>query len=260
MSDDVVRTELDGGVLRVTIDRPAQRNALNADVNRGLLEAVRRLREDGDARLMVLTGAGDQAFCAGADLGGLNPDAGAVELHRGRSLFADLLRDLRAVPKPVVGRINGHALAGGFGLALGCDLLVAADHALFGTTEAKVGLWPYMISAVIMEHLGPKRTMELMMTGERIDAAKALDWGLVNRVVPAEQLDAATDELVNSLLALSPVVFALGKESYAAALQMGRDQALTYLASMLSLHLQTEDVVEGVTAFLQKRPPEWKGR
>lgn len=261
MADETaVRIELDGGVLRATIDRPDQRNALNADVNAGLLAALRRLREDDEARVMVLTGAGDQAFCAGADLGGLNPDAGAVALHRGRSLFADVLRELRDVPKPVVGRVNGHALAGGFGLALGCDLLVAADHALFGTTEAKVGLWPYMISAVIMEHLGPKRTMELMLTGERIDAATARDWGLVNRVVPAAELDAATDGLVGQLLALSPVVFALGKESYAAAMGMGRDQALTYLASMLSLHLQTEDVVEGVTAFLQKRPPEWKGR
>ena len=260
MAEAAVRTELGGGVLRVTIDRPAQRNALNADVNRGLLDALRTLREDAEARVMVLTGAGEQAFCAGADLGGINPDAGAVELHRGRSSFAEVLRELRAVPKPVVGRVNGHALAGGFGLALGCDLLVAADHATFGTTEAKVGLWPYMISAVIMEHLGPKRTLELMMTGERIDAARALEWGLVNRVVPGADLDAATDGLVGTLLDLSPVVFALGKESYAAAMEMGRDQALTYLASMLSLHLQTEDVVEGVTAFLQKRPPEWRGR
>lgn len=260
MAETAVRTELERGVLRVTIDRPEQRNALNADVNRGLLEALARLRADDAARVMVLTGAGDKAFCAGADLGGLSPDAGAVELHRGRALFADVLRELRDVPKPVVGRVNGHALAGGFGLALGCDLLVAADHATFGTTEVKVGLWPYMISAVIMEHLGPKRTLELMMTAERLDAAKALEWGLVNRVVPAADLDAATDELVGTLLGLSPVVFALGKESYATALQMGRDQALTYLAGMLSLHLQTDDVKEGVTAFLQKRAPEWRGR
>lgn len=260
MGEQVVRSELRDGVLRVTIDRPEQRNALNADVNRGLIDALGILRADEQARVMVLTGAGDKAFCAGADLGGINPDAGAVELHRGRSLFADVLRELRAVPKPIVGRVNGHALAGGFGLALGCDLLVAAEHADFGTTEAKVGLWPYMISAVIMEHLGPKRTLELMMTGERIGAARALEWGLVNRVVPSAELDAATDELVGTLLGLSPVVFALGKESYAAAMEMNRDQALTYLASMLSLHLQTEDVVEGVTAFLQKRAPEWKGR
>ncbi|HWH31613.1 MAG TPA: enoyl-CoA hydratase/isomerase family protein, partial [Egibacteraceae bacterium] len=204
MAEAAVRTELGGGVLRVTIDRPDQRNALNADVNRGLLEALARLRADGDAKVMVLTGAGDKAFCAGADLGGLNPDDGAVALHRGRSLFADVLRELRSVPKPVVGRVNGHALAGGFGLALGCDLLVAADHATFGTTEVKVGMWPYMITAVIVEHLGPKRTMELMMTGERIDAARAREWGLVNRVAAAADLDAATDELVESLLALSP--------------------------------------------------------
>jgi len=258
--EQAVRTELSGGVLRATIDRADARNALNADVNRGLLDALRQLRDNDEARVMVLTGAGDQAFCAGADLGGLNADAGAVALHRGRAMFAEVLRELRAVPKPVVGRVNGHALAGGFGLALGCDLLVAADQATFGTTEVKVGMWPYMITAVIVEHLGPKRTMELMMTGKRLDAATALDWGLVNTVVPLADLDAATDELVGQLVALSPVVLSLGKQSYGAAMGMARNDALEYLASMLSLHLQTEDVVEGITAFLQKRTPEWKGR
>jgi enoyl-CoA hydratase len=260
VSNDVVRTDLVDGALWITIDRPEQRNALNADVNRGLLAALARLREDDEAKLAVLTGAGDKAFCAGADLGGLNPEAGAVALHRGRSMFADVLRELRSVPKPVVGRVNGHALAGGFGLALGCDLLIAAEDATFGTTEVKVGMWPYMITAVIVEHLGPKRTLELMMTGKRIDAAQALEWGLVNQVVPAAQLDEAVGELVAQLAGLSPVVLSLGKESYAAAMGMPRDEALSYLGSMLALHLQTEDVVEGVTAFLQKRPPEWKAR
>ena len=257
---DVVGTNLADGVLTVTIQRPEQRNALNADVNRGLLAGLAQARDSQDARVVVLTGAGDRAFCAGADLGGLRPDAGAAELHQGRALFADVLTQLRRLPKPVIARVNGAALAGGFGLALGCDLVVAADHATFGTTEVKVGMWPYMISAVVNEHLGPKRTMDLLLSGRRMDAREASEWGLVNRVVPAAQLDAAVGEVVSGLVELSPVVLALGKQSYATMTQMGRDEAFAYLAGMLSLHLQTEDAAEGIAAFLQKRPPQWRGR
>ena len=257
---DAVRTQLHDGVLTATIDRQEQRNALNADVNRGLLAALETARSSDEVRVVVLTGAGEKAFCAGADLGGLQPDAGAVQLHDARSMFADVLQGLRRLPKPVVARVNGAALAGGFGLALGCDLVVAADSATFGTTEVKVGMWPYLISAVIMEHLGPKRTMDLLLSGRRMSAAEALDWGLVNRVVPAAELDAAVAETTAALVALSPVVLALGKQSYAVASQLPRDDALPYLAGMLSLHLQTEDAVEGITAFLEKRAPQWRGR
>lgn len=257
---EVVRSKLAGGVLTVVIDRQEQRNALNIDVNRGLLEALEQARVQDAVRVVVLTGAGERAFCAGADLGGLSPDAGAVELHRGREMFGQVLQALRKLPKPVIARVNGAALAGGFGLALGCDLAVAADHATFGTTEVKVGMWPYLISAVIMEHLGPKRTMDLLLSGRRMTADEALGWGLVNRVVPAEDLDAAVEEMAEGLVALSPVVLALGKESYATAVQMRRDEALPYLAGMLGLHLQTSDAMEGIAAFLQKRRPEWTGR
>ena len=257
---DVVAVELHAGVLTVTIDRPQQRNALSAEVNAGLLAAIDRATSDDAVRVLVVTGAGDKAFCAGADLGGLAPDAGAVELHQGRALFADVLQGLRRLPKPVIARVNGAALAGGFGLALACDLAIAADSATFGTPEIKVGMWPYMISAVIMEHLGPKRTMDLLLSGRRLDAAEALAWGLVNRVVPAAELDSAVAETAEQLVAHSPVVLALGKQSYAAASQMHRDEALPYLAAMLSLHLQTDDAVEGITAFIQTRPPEWHGR
>jgi enoyl-CoA hydratase len=255
---DVATSRADG-VLTVTIDRPAQRNALNVDVNRGLLAALDDARSD-DVAVVVLTGAGEQAFCAGADLGGMPEDAGAVASHRARALFADVLTGVRSLPKPVVGRVNGHAVGGGFGLALSCDLLVAADHATFGTTEVKVGMWPYMITTVVTDHLGPKQTLELMLTGRRLSAEEAHAWGLVNRVVPGGELDAAVGELVAGLLGLSPVVLSLGKQAWAAAADMRREDALPYLASMLSLHLQTEDVVEGVTAFLEKRPPQWRGR
>ena len=258
--DDVVRIALDDGVLTVTINRPEQRNALNADVTRGLLDAVQRAEREDEIRVVVLTGAGERAFCAGADLGGLRSDAGAVERHEGRTMFADVLQAVRRAPTPVIARVNGAALAGGFGLALACDLAIAADDATFGTPEVKVGMWPYLISAVIIEHLGPKRTMDLLLTGRRIDAAQALEWGLVNRVVPRDRLDAAVDETAQGLAALSPLVLALGKQAYAISSQLRRDDALEYLGGMLGLHLQTEDAAEGLTAFLEKRAPQWRGR
>ena len=255
-----VTIERDGAVLRAVIDRPEQRNALNAEVNRGLLAALDEARVDDGIAVVVLTGAGDRVFCAGGDLGAMRLDAGEAALHRDRALFAAVLEGVRALPKPVVARVNGHALAGGFGLALACDLVVAAEDATFGTTEVHVGLWPYMITAVIVDHLGPKRALELMLTARRLSAREAADLGLVNRVAPADDLDAAVDELVGGLLALSPVVLSLGKEAFGRALQMRREDALPYLGAMLGLHLRTDDAAEGVRAFLEKRPPRWTGR
>jgi enoyl-CoA hydratase len=258
--DEPVLAGLADGVLTVTLNRPDQRNALNPAVNRALLAVLHRAGDDADVRVVVLTGAGDRAFCAGADLGGISADAGAIEQHRHRSAFADVLRTLGDLPKPVIARVNGHALAGGLGLALACDLVVAADHATFGTTEVKVGMWPYLITTAVTDHLGPKRTLELMLTGRRLSAAEALDWGLVNRVVPGGGLDAAVGELCGGLLALSPAGLSLGLQTYAAAREMRRDDALLYLAGMLGVHLQTEDAAEGIAAFLQKRQPRWRGR
>jgi enoyl-CoA hydratase len=211
-----VRTELADGVLTVTIDRPDQRNAINPAVNRALLETLAGARADAEVRVVVLTGAGDRAFCAGGDLAGMTPDGGAVDHHRDRATFAEVLLALRRLDKPVVARVNGHALAGGFGLALACDLVVAVEGATFGTTEVKVGMWPYMITTVITDHLGPKRTMELMLTGRRLTADQAHGWGLVNHVVPADELDAQVGEVCRELVALSPVVLSLGRSPTAA--------------------------------------------
>lgn len=251
---------LAAGVLTVTIDRPDQRNAVNAEVVDGLLAALGDAAGRDEVGVVVLTGAGERAFCAGGDLGGLQGEASAVARHAQGGRFADLLLALRRLPKPVIARVNGDALAGGFGLALACDLLVAAEGARLGTTEVRVGLWPHLITTVLTDHLGPKRTLELMMTGRRLSAAEAAEWGLVNRVVPAADLDQAVAELAGQLLALSPLALALGKRSYTTASDMRREDALVYLAGMLDLHLRTEDLAEGIAAFLQKREPQWRGR
>ncbi len=257
-----IRTEQDGPVRTLVIDREEARNALNAEVLEGLVEGLAGARADDDVRVVVLTGAGDRAFCAGADLaGGLQGgDGGAVAEHDARGMLRRLFAAVEELDKPLVGRVNGHALAGGMGVALACDLLVAADDAQFGTPEVKVGLWPFVISALIAEHVGPKRALDLMMTGRRLGAEEAREWGLVNRVVPRDELDAAVAELAGTLVAGSPVAMKLGRRSFHEARDMGPHAAMAYLHGMLDLATRTEDVVEGVSAFFQKREPEWRGR
>lgn len=256
-----VRQQRDGEVLTLTIDRPDARNALNPEVLAGLIDGLRSATGDPSVRVVVLTGAGERAFCAGADLaGGLTADASVVDQHEQRGLLRRLFEAVQALDTPLVGRVNGHALAGGFGLALACDLLVATDDARFGTPEVRVGLWPYVISALLVDHLGPKRALELMMTGERITAEQARQWGVVNHVVPRAELDAAVSQLVDQLIAGAPLALALGRRSYYESRSMPPHAAMAYLHGMLDLTVQTEDVVEGIGAFFEKRPPRWAGR
>lgn len=250
-----------GQVLTLTINRPEARNALNPEVLEGLIDGFEAVAGLDGVRVVVLTGAGDRAFCAGADLaGGLTADASIVEQHEQRGMLRRLFAAVEALEVPLIGRVNGHALAGGLGVALACDLLVAADDVAFGTPEVRVGLWPYVISALIVEHVGPKRALEMMMTGERLTATEAERWGLVNRVVPRDELDAAVDALVAQLLAGAPLALALGRRSFHESRSMSPSAAMAYLHGMLDLTVQTEDVAEGIGAFFAKREPQWKGR
>lgn len=247
--------------LWLTIDRPEQRNAINPTVMRELLAGLEAVRADEEVRSVVITGAGDKAFCAGGDLGGGGGmERGAVGAHLDRTLLSQLFRAMRGLGKPVIGRVNGHALGGGFGLALACDLVVASEHAEFGTPEINIGLWPYIISAVIQRNVPSKIALEMMMLGKRIPASEAARWGMINQVVPASDLDSAVDALVEDLASKSPLILRLGKDSYYVAEDLAFSQALSYLESQLSIGLQAEDVTEGVQAFFQKRRPEWKGR
>jgi enoyl-CoA hydratase/carnithine racemase len=257
---ETVLYETGGAVARITINRPETRNALNVTVMRELREAMALARTDEAVRAVVLTGAGDKAFSAGGDLGGFTAEQSKAEQHRLRGTLADLFEDMIRLGKPIIARVNGHALAGGFGLMCGCDLIVAADTAEFGMPEINIGLWPFIISAAVARRVPRSKALELMMTGERISAADAERWGIVNRVVPATDLDKAVDELADKVASKSPVIMRLGKDSFYASQDMSFREALDYLHGMLGQALETEDTVEGVTAFLQKREPNWKGR
>jgi enoyl-CoA hydratase/carnithine racemase len=257
MSD--VRYEIVGHVATATIDRPERRNAMSFDVMRGLLESMARARADNAVRVVVLTGEGDKAFCAGADLGGI-AETGHAGAHDGRGTLAALFREMWTLGKPTVARVRGYALAGGFGLALACDFVVAADDAQFGTPEINVGLWPYMITVPLLRSMPPKKVLELMTTGRRVDATEAERIGFVNRVVPVGELDAAVDELAETLASKSPLIMRWGRDSFYRVLDMNADEALAYLQTMLTVTSYSEDTAEGVAAFTEKRDPEWKGR
>jgi enoyl-CoA hydratase/carnithine racemase len=257
-----VRYEVAGPVARLTIDRPERRNAMSFPVMQGLRDGVAAAKADDRVRVLVLTGAGDRAFCSGADLGGggIAGTEGHAASHDGRGLIADLFRDLWALGKPTIARVRGYALAGGFGLALACDFVIAADDAQFGTPEINVGLWPYMITVPLLRSMPPKTVLELMTTGRRVDATEAEHIGFVNRVVPVGELDVAVDELAAMLANKSPLVMRWGRQAFYRVLQMPADDALDYLQAMLTITSHSEDTAEGVAAFAEKREPQWKGR
>jgi enoyl-CoA hydratase/carnithine racemase len=257
--------EVEGGVARTTINRPERRNAMSFGVMQGLRDAMARAKADDSARVVVLTGAGERAFCAGADLVGAGSGDrgiadGAATAHDGRGLLAELFRDMWSLGKPIIARVRGYALAGGFGLACACDLIVAADDAIFGTPEINVGLWPYMITVPLLRSMPPKTALDLMMTGRRVDAEEGARIGFVQRVVPVAGLDAAVDELAGSLASKSPLIMRWGRDSFYRVLEMDADAALSYLQGMLTITSQTEDAAEGVAAFAEKRAPLWKGK
>ena len=257
---ETVRYEVAAPVARITIAREAKRNALNVEVMSELREAFALARVDDSVRVVVLTGEGDKAFSAGGDLGGFTAGQSKVTQHLLRATLADLFEDMSRLGKPIVARVNGHALAGGFGLMCACDLVVAVDSAQFGMPEITMGLWPFIITAVVRHAIPERKALELMMTGDRIDAAEAMRLGAVSAVAGREQLDEVVDQWCARLASRSPVIMRLGKDSFHASRDMGFRQALDYLHGQLGICLETEDVVEGVTAFMQKREPVWRGR
>jgi enoyl-CoA hydratase len=252
--------EVRDGVAWVTLNRPDQRNALSGSLLAELVAAMRRARDDGEVRAVVLTGAGEKVFCAGADLGGFAAEVPLVEKHFASDLFLEFFRLMPRLGKPSLCAANGHVLAGGMGLALSCDLVIAKEGATFGTPEINVGAFPYMIMAIIYRNVPRKKVNEMMLLGERLSAEEALRWGLANRVVPAGEFDDAVEDWARRLASKSPVLMRLGHDAMYRQQDMAQDDALEFLRSQLSLTFSTEDIVEGVQAFFEKREPNWKGR
>ncbi|MFW5967021.1 MAG: enoyl-CoA hydratase/isomerase family protein, partial [Persicimonas sp.] len=228
MSDDVL-TEIEDDIARVTINRPDRRNALSGAVVEGLTETFEELSSNDEVTAIVVTGAGDKAFCAGGDLMDQQAGGGMLAMHRDRRGFADMLLAMNQCEKPLIARVNGHALGGGFGLMLNCDIAVGAKGATFGTPEIKVGLFPMMITAVIQRNLGRKKAMELMLTGSRIDADEAEEIGAINYAVEPDELDDKVDELAERVAGFSPAILALGRRAFYKTQDMSFDQALDML-------------------------------
>jgi enoyl-CoA hydratase len=252
--------EVSDGVATATLNRPEQRNALSGQMLSELVDAVRRARDDEEVRALVITGSGEKVFCAGADLGGFAADAPLVEKHFASDLFLEFFRLMPRLGKPSLCAANGHVLAGGMGLALSCDLVIAKEGAMFGTPEINVGAFPYMIMSIIYRNVPRKKVNEMMLLGERLSAEEAVTYGLANRVVPADEFQDAVADWAGKLASKSPVLMRLGHDAMYRQQDMGLDDALEFLRSQLSLTFSTEDIQEGVAAFFDKREPEWKGR
>ena len=248
------------GVATVTLNRPEARNALNQTVIHELGLALARLDGDAEARAVVIRGAGERAFCAGADLKGMFRTGSILDARDQYAGLAQILEGMPRMRTPVIARVHGYALAGGCGLAAACDVVIASDDAVFGLPEIKLGLLPLMVLAPILRTASPRRVLELVLTGREVTAGEALEIGLVTRVVPRAQLDQAVAETARTLAGLSPATLALGKEAFYRALELPYAQALAQLRDLLTIVAKSEDAQEGIAAFLEKRPPRWQGR
>jgi enoyl-CoA hydratase len=258
---ETVRYEAAEGIATISLDQPDSRNALSDPLLDDLLAAFEEARGDADVRCVVLTSTHATTFSAGGNLSGFAADVPLVHKHLyGIEKFPRLFRAIGMLGKPVICAANGHCLAGALGLALACDLIIASDRATFGTPEINVGVFPFMIMALIYRNVGRKKTTELLLLGERIDAHEAERIGIVNRVVPAEEFDGAVREWAQRLAAKSPVLMHMGKDAIYRQMDMAFEDALDYLRSQLTIAFSTEDIQEGVKAFFEKRDPQWTGR
>lgn len=258
MSQADLLYNVDNGVAYFTINREKQRNAISGEVVSLFFKYLDQAQNDDLVRVVCVTGAGDRAFCAGADLGGgMTKDddpLGAI------SQYANLIKRLSAFPKPTVARVNGSCMAGGTGFMLACDIVIASDKARFGTPEVNVGLFPMMIGALIFRNAPRKKAMEMVLLGEKLTAIQALEMGLLTRVVPLENLDDEVEKVLAILAKKSPIGMKIGKQAFYEMADMPFEQALDFLAGKLTEIASTKDAIEGITAFIQKREPVFTGK
>ena len=255
---DTVLIDKRGPALWISINRPDRRNALNAEVIAGIARGYGEAHADDTVRAIVLTGGGDKAFCAGADLTG--GQAAFRDLAKPNSDYADLLRLAQNATKPSIARVNGVCMAGGMGLLCMTDMAVATDTAVFGLPEVKVGVFPMQVLSLLQVTVPRRIVNEWCLTGEPFDAAEAKAAGLVNHVVPPAELDAKVDWLIGRLADKSPTAIRRGKYAMRAIAAMSFDEAIAYTEAQIALTAATEDAREGVAAFVEKRRPNWTGR
>src|SRR4051812_41567404 len=248
------------GVATITLDQPETRNALSDELLDELLAAFEAARDDAAVRCVVLTSSHEKGFSSGANLGGFAAEQPLVLKHLGTARFPRLFRLIGELGKPTLCAANGHVLAGALGIALACDLVVARAGVRFGTPEINVGVFPFMIMALIYRNLGRKKTNELLLLGEQLTAEEAERVGLINRAVAAEQFDAVVADWAGRLAAKSPLLMRMGKDAIFRQQDMAFADALDYLRAQLALAFATDDIQEGVRAFMEQREPVWTGR
>jgi enoyl-CoA hydratase/carnithine racemase len=251
--------EVKGGAAFLTINRESRRNAISQEMIAAFLDHLDRADQDNDVLAVCITGAGEKAFCSGADLAVTLAKEGQDPLSGARN-YAELLKKMAQFGKPLVSRVNGHCLAGGLGLMLSCDIVIARNDVFFSTPEVNVGIFPMMVGALLYRNVGRKKAVDMVLTGRKIPATEAESMGLITRAVEPDRLDQEIQETLRLLTSKSSIGMRIGKEAFYAMSDMPFEEAVDYLCEALGRAISTEDAMEGMMAFMQKREPKFKGK